>query len=99
MKEKEIVCKTCGGIARYYDKVKRIVRTGYGKRYSIRVCRYICPRCGAIHRRLPSNLIPYKHYQKNIIEGFLSGELSSCDLAFEDYPCDATIQNWKRTAL
>lgn len=81
---------------KYRDSVKRIVRSKYGKKYFITIPRYIDTESGEIHRELPDNLLPYKHYEKNIIFGFVKGELSFDDLAFEDYPAEITVKRWSR---
>lgn len=88
-------CPRCGHSAEYYDKVLRIVRTKRGKKYWQQVPRLRCLSCGHIHRTLPDTLIPFKHYERDIIDGFVSGTLSQSNLDFEDYPCDATISKWK----
>lgn len=94
-----IFCLRCGEISGYYDTVKRTVRTAYGKRYEVSIERYICTKCRFIHRELPDYLIPYKHYEKRIIDGFIFGNLSSDMLEYEDYPCSMTIQNWKKSTF
>lgn len=88
-------CPDCGGILRYHDRVKRIVRTSFGRSYWIYISRKICTECGKKHRELPDTLLPYKHYEITIIEGFISGKLSSEDLEYEDYPCETTIRSWR----
>ena len=94
-----IFCSKCGATARYYDTVKRIVRTAFGKRYDTYVKRYICTKCGFIHRELPDWLIPYKQYEKPIINGFIFDTLSSDILEYEDYPCSQTVRNWKKSVI
>ncbi len=89
-----IECPNCNGELRYYDSVKRIVRTKYGKSRWITIYRLACKECGIIHRELPEYLLPYKHYELDIIMGFSKGILSSENLAFEDYPCQLTIDKW-----
>lgn len=94
-----IFCSKCGAGTIYYDTVKRTVRTTYGKTYKTCVKRYICTKCRFIHRELPDYLVPYKQYEKPIIDGFILGNLSSDMLEYEDYPCSLTIQNWKKSAI
>lgn len=91
----ELTCPSCGGYLKYYDSVRRIVRIKKGSKRWIRVRRLICSSCGSTHRELPDYLIPYRHYDVRIIEGFLSGAITSFDLDYEDYPCDSTIAKWK----
>lgn len=90
------VCSKCGSVMKYYDRVKRTVKLTYGSKKNIYVKRYSCPKCSSICRKLPDNILPYKHYDKKIIEGFVLGRLTSELLEYEDYPCDSTIVNWKR---
>lgn len=88
-------CPYCGGKLKRYGKVSRIVRTKGGKKYTIPVQRFICSLCGATHRMLPDYLMPYKHYKKAIISGFLNGSITYIDLDYEDYPCESTVYKWK----
>ena len=89
-------CPCCGGTLKCYDRVRRIVRRKNGLKKWVRIRRLICNECCSIHRELPTYLAPYRHYDIRIIEGFLSGMLSSFDLDYEDYPCDSTIANWRK---
>lgn len=91
-----MTCIKCGGELKHYDKVKRIVRLKQRTVQWVLVNRSYCVRCGLVRRELPEALLPYYHYDARIIEGFISGELSSHDLEYEDYPCDATVTRWKR---
>lgn len=89
------VCPICGRETKRYDRVKRILRTYYGEKHWILIERYSCRVCGTVHRSLPNNLLPYKHYDRTIIEGFMAGKLTSDSLVFEDYPCEQTIKRWQ----
>ena len=93
----ESICPKCNGYLRYFDNVRRIVRTKRGVVNWISIRRLICITCGAVHRELPNNLLPNKHYELKIIQGFISGELSSYDLDYEDYPCESTVIQWKKS--
>ena len=90
-----IFCAKCGKQMKYYDTVKRIVRHRFGIVNHIYVERYVCTECRHIKRYLPDQVLPYKHYEKNIIKGFVSGRYSSDDIEFEDYPCEITVKKWK----
>lgn len=94
MDSKKDACIICGGETRYYDSTKRKVKTEYGSCYQINVKRYICSKCGSVRRILPDTLISFKHYEKRIVDGFVSGKLSSSDIEYEDYPCESTVQKW-----
>lgn len=95
MQHQYILCPLCGQATKRYDHVKRMVRTAYGRKYRIFVERYCCCVCGCIHRILPEFLLPYKHYEKTVVAGFVSGLFTSDDLAYEDYPCEQTVKRWK----
>ena len=41
-------------------------------------------------------MIPYKHYGSDIIEDVVDEVVGSDDLETENYPCEATMKNWKR---
>lgn len=81
------------------DYVRRIVRLGGGIFEFVKIERVRCTVCGLTSRVLPDYILPFKHYRKDIIEGFVSGRLQVGDesLRFEDYPCDLTISRWIRS--
>lgn len=94
-----LLCPFCGSQLKHRDYVMRIVKYG-GKRYSwIIVERTICPGCYTVRRLLPNDILPYKHYAREVIEGFVSGkyEVEDDSLIFEDYPCEMTIARWRRS--
>ena len=91
----ELTCPECGGALKYYDKVKRIIRTKNRTSKYIKIRRLKCTKCGSIHRELPDDIIPYKHYEAEIIRGVLEGLITSDTLGFEDYPCEMTMIRWK----
>ena len=87
----ESACPVCGGELKYYDQVKRIVRTkGRASKY-IAIRRFLCVKCGKIHRELPDYIFPYKQYEAEIIRGVLEEYITSDTLGFEDYPCEMTM--------
>ena len=93
----EKVCPRCGaGALACYDNVRRIVRTRGGKITWTRIRRLACRACGALHNELPDTLLPHKHYEADIIGGFVSAQYSSLDLEFEDYPSESTVKRWLR---
>lgn len=61
-------CSTCDGFLKYYDKVRRNVRTRYGSKYTIKIRRYRCMDCTKLHREMP----PQKYYRTSITNGVLS---------------------------
>ena len=72
------VCEHCGNNLKYYDKVSRMVRTKNRRVSTIDVKRYKCSSCKRIHRKLPSNLLPYKQYSTEIIFGVVKN-LITCE--------------------
>ena len=60
-------CQDCGGKLKYYDKVRRIVRTKGRVSKWVNVPRYQCSECGCIHRYLPDYIYPYKQYESEIL--------------------------------
>ena len=71
-------CQDCGGKLKYYDKVRRIVRTKGRVSKWVNVPRYQCSECGCIHRYLPDYIYPYKQYESEIIAGVIEG-LITCE--------------------
>lgn len=93
--DRELCCPKCCGELRHYDKVQRIVRTKGRKTKWIWICRLRCMHCGTTHRALPESVFPYKQYEAEVIRGVLEKIITSETLGFEDYPCEATMQNWR----
>ncbi|SHJ14753.1 hypothetical protein SAMN02745229_04150, partial [Butyrivibrio fibrisolvens DSM 3071] len=46
------------------------------------------------HTELPDCLVPYKHYDSEIITGVIDGIVTSDDEDSEDYPCEETMKRW-----
>ena len=93
--DKETTCPKCGGNLKYYDSVKRIVRTKRRLSKYVVVPRLKCQSCHSIHRNLPDYLFPYKQYESDIITGVLEGLITADTFGFEDYPCEMTMLRWK----
>lgn len=91
------ICPNCGGKLVYYDKINRILRGKYGNKQFIKIRRLRCKNCRKLHSELPNYILPYRHYRKDIVEGFTNGTLSNYDICYEDYPCESTINEWVRT--
>lgn len=87
-------CPKCGGELKYYDSVKRIVRTKMRITKKVIIRRLKCKHCGSLHRELPCFLLPYKQYETEVILGVIEGVISSSILGFEDYPCEMTMIRW-----
>lgn len=89
------ICKTCGGVTKYYDRVLRIIRSEGNSKIWIYVKRFRCDKCGEIHRNLPNNIFPYKQYDARIITGVIEGKITSDMTNYEDYPCEMTMTRWR----
>ncbi len=92
-------CSLCGGELDYYDRVLRTVRSKNRKVNYIFVRRMKCKKCGSIHREIPKIILPYKHYEKEIIRDVTEELITPDTLGFEDYPCEATMKRWKSQNL
>ena len=92
----DTTCPKCGRPLKYYDHVRRIIKSKGGVAHWIRIRRLVCVNCGSFHNELPKYLIPNKHYEARIVKAFILGTISCQDVDFEDYPCDTTIARWKQ---
>ena len=92
-------CPKCGGTLKYYDRVKRIVRTRGRKTWKIPMRRFHCTHCGAFHRELPELIFPHKQYEAEVIIGVLEGLITCETIGFEDYPCEMTMLRWQAQKL
>lgn len=91
----ESICPKCGGQLKYYDSVKRLVRTKYGHKKKVIVPRLRCIQCRSIQRELPDSIFPYKQYEADIIIGVIEGLITCETIGFEDYPCEMTMIRWR----
>lgn len=91
----ESICPKCGGELKYYDSVKRLVRTKYGRKNKVVIRRFRCKKCGSMHRELPDFIFPYKQYEADIVIGVIEGLITCETLGFEDYPCEMTMFRWR----
>ena len=89
-----LICPNCGGTLKPYDSVKRILKTKNGVKKRIKIRRLKCVDCGKIHRELPELILPYKHYDSEIINGVREGLITPETIGFEDYPCGMTMLRW-----
>ena len=88
-------CPKCGADMKRYDSVKRVVKTKGGVKERVLIVRAKCTNCNSVRRILPENILPYKHYEKDIIDGVVEGLITSETLGYEDYPCEETMKRWK----
>jgi transcription elongation factor Elf1 len=89
------ICPICGGRLYYYSTTKRIIKYGGGIKSQVYISRLHCKTCGREHRALPSYILPYKHYDADIIRGFRLGKYSTDEIAFENYPSESTVRRWQ----
>lgn len=89
------VCPGCGKRLKYYDSVKRIVRTKRRKTWWVKIRRLRCVGCGVLHRELTDDILPYKQYEAEVIRGVIEGLITPDTLGFEDNPCEMTMLRWK----
>lgn len=87
-------CPDCGGELKHYDSVRRLVRTTRGAKNRIKIRRLRCVDCNKLHRELPRHILPYKHYEADVIKGVQEGLISSETIGYEDYPCAMTMLRW-----
>ncbi len=92
--KEEPCCPYCGALLEFEDHVKRYRRLAGGEKEWYWIERRSCAACCCLHRILPDFLAPHKHYDIDIITGILNGEITSDLLAFEDYPCERTMERW-----
>ena len=88
-------CPCCGGKLNYRDARPRIRKHEGGTADYIYIHRYRCKNCGRYHNALPDCLLPYKHYESDVICGVVDGTITSADMESEDYPSEATMLRWK----
>lgn len=53
-----------------------------------------CLVCGAVHRELTDDVVPYKRYEREVIAGVIEELLTPYVLGYEDYPCEQTMARW-----
>ncbi len=88
-------CPYCGALLEFKDHVQRHRRLAGGEKEWFLIERRNCPAGCGLHRLIPDFLAPYKHYDIDIITGVLNGTITPDMLAFEDYPCERTMERWQ----
>lgn len=88
------ICPKCRGTLTYRDSRPRIRKREGGERDFIVIRRFRCEDCHSYHNELPDCLLPYKHYETEIISGVLDGIVSADDEDTEDSPSLSTIHRW-----
>lgn len=67
----------------------------------MKIGRYRCTNkeCHRLHNALPDLLLPYKHYERELIEDVIEGVVYEEDPRRDaSYPCETTMQRWRRWA-
>ena len=67
------VCPLCKGMMKYRDSRKRIWKKEGGVKENLVIRRFRCEDCHSYHNELPDCLVPYKHYDAEVIAGVLDG--------------------------
>lgn len=88
------LCPSCGGNLSYRDARMRIRRKEGGRTDHLIIRRFRCEECGHYHNELPDCLLPYKHYESEVVTGVLDGVVTPDDQDSEDYPCFMTMLRW-----
>ena len=88
------MCPSCGGELCYRDCRKRILRREGGEKNGLQIRRFRCSKCHHYHNELPDCILPYKHYEAEVISGVLEGIVTPDDAESEDYPSIMTMLRW-----
>ena len=80
-------CPSCHGKLVYRDRKRRIVKNEGGTRKWLMIRRFRCSKCMKLHNELPSVVLPYKHYDGEVISGVLEKVVTPGDLDSEDCCC------------
>lgn len=84
------ICPQCGALMSGYDHRKRKVIGADGEPRIFLIRRLRCQVCRQIHSEIPDSLIPYKHYESEVIEAVRQGDDSLCPAD------DSTIRRWQK---
>lgn len=88
------VCPCCKGELKYRDSKLRIRKKEGGVKEQLYIRRLCCVSCEVLHNELPDCLVPYKHYEAEVISGVLDEVVTPNDTDAEDYPCVQTMLRW-----
>lgn len=87
------ICPVCHGTLHYRDSHPRICKKEGGIKEHLMIRRFRCCDCHSYHNELPDCLVPYKHYEAEVISGVLDEVIRPEDLESEDYPSFAEENN------
>jgi len=89
----EQCCPYCQSELVYRDSIKRKLKDTVGAIAQYILRRLKCQGCSSLHREIPDNIQPYKHYDsqtiQSVIEGSKEGKLCEADYT--------TMRRWKKT--
>ena len=88
------ICPKCRGTLTYRDSRSRIRKHEGGGKDFIIIRRFYCEHCHSYHNELPDCLLPYKHYETEVVSGVLDGVVTENDIDSEDFPSSPTIRRW-----
>ena len=72
----------------------RIRKKESGVKEQLVIRRFHCKNCHSYHSELPDCLVPYKHYEMEVISGVLNDVIKLDDLDYEDYEPFASLLRW-----
>lgn len=88
----EIVpCPCCVGRLKIIGSRKRAWYQSSGERSKIVIRRLQCVQCKKIHHELPDQLVPYKRYDAESLEGVMLSEPKRTDVVADE----STITRWR----
>ena len=90
-------CPKCNGEVRKYGFAEKVVKSKKGEKSVVKLQRTQCLECGVVSRVYPDYILPYKQYERDIIEGVQEGLIDETVSGFEDYPCELTMKRWRGT--
>lgn len=96
VKDGETKCPDCGNELKHYDWVNRVLKTKRGEKQKILVERKYCKVCHKVHRVITEDIIPYKQYERPVIEGVIEGFINEETIGFEDFPSERQMKRWRR---
>lgn len=87
-------CPKCEGGLKYYDTVRRIVRSNHRNTKRLYIRRLRCERCRSTHREIPDNIFPYKQYESEMILGVIEKIITPDTIGYDAYPVEITMLRW-----
>lgn len=90
------ICPICGHPLAHRDHVMRILKSRNDIIHWLSIRRLLCTndKCCSLHRELPDLLVPFKHFEVDIIAGVLDNLITPETKGYEDHPSESTMQQW-----